>query len=82
MSRNDDDFWEYMMYNETCNNNETNSSWGCSGEIFKFVVGAVVVIIILALLLGVGIPGAMWGFFAKVILVVGFFTLLGSLGRK
>lgn len=82
MSRNDDDFWEYMMYSETNNDNDVNSSWGCSGEIFKFVVGAVAVIIILALLLGVGISGAVWGFFAKVILVVGFFTLLGSLGKK
>ena len=82
MSRDDDDFWEYMMYDETCNNEGVNSSWGCSGEIFKFVVIAVAVIIILALLLGVGIPGAVWGFFAKVILVIGFFTFLGSLGKK
>ena len=56
-------------------------SGGCSGEVFKFVLIVIVVIIVSELLLGVGIPGVVWGFFGKIILVVGFFTLLGKLGK-
>lgn len=56
-------------------------SGGSSGGIFKFVLIVIAVIIVLALLLGVSIPGAVWGFFGKIILVVGFFTLLSKLGK-
>lgn len=71
----DDDYWRYMNSGGDC------GGGGFSGEVFKFVLIAIAVIIVLALLLGVGIPGAVWGFFGKIILVVGFFTLLSKLGK-
>ena len=48
----------------------------------KFVAIVIAVIIVLPLLLGVAIPRVVWGLFGKVLLVVGFFTFLGSFGRS
>lgn len=68
---------------------ETDSSVGyCSGRsstsrggmrAFKVTVGICVGFVLLAVLLGVEVSGAVIGFFFKIILVVGFFTLLGKL---
>lgn len=74
-----DDYWQYMNSGGDCGG--CGFSGGGSGEIFKFVLIAITVIIVFALLLGVGIPGAVWGFFGKIILVVGFFTLFSKLGK-
>ena len=74
-----DDYWEYMNSGGECGGGGFSGS--CSGIIFKYVLIMIAVIIVLALLLGVGIPGAVWGFFGKIILVVGFFTLLSKLGK-
>ena len=49
------------------------------GVVLKGTVIVIIVILLLALVLGVAVPGAVWGFFGKVILVVGFFTLLGKI---
>ena len=75
----DDEYWRYMNSGGDCGGG--GFSGGSSGGIFKFVLIAIAVIIVLALLLGVGIPGAVWGFFGKIILVVGFFTLLSQLAK-
>mgnify|MGYP003296450489 FL=1 len=68
---------------------ETDSNVGyCGGRsstsrggmrAFKVTVGICVGFVLLAVLLGVEVSGAVIGFFLKIILVVGFFTLLGKL---
>ncbi len=47
-----------------------------SGGMFKVVVGVCVGIVVLALLLGVAIPGAVIELLLKIILIVGLLTLL------
>lgn len=81
---NDNDYWDddYFITHYGLNDGGGNCPGGCSGGVFKFTIIVIGVIIILALLLGVGIPGAVWGFFGKVILLVGFFAFLGSIGGK
>lgn len=51
-----DEYWQYMNSEEDCGG--CVFSGGGSGEIFKFVLIAITVIIVFTLLLGVGIPGA------------------------
>ncbi len=74
----DDDYWEYMNSGGSYGG---GYSGGCFSGIFKFVLIAIVIFVVLALLLGVAIPGAVWELFGKIILVVGFFTLLSKLGK-
>lgn len=78
------DYWDddYFLIHMQSENSGANYSGGCSGSIFKFVAIAIGVIIVLALLLGVGIPGAVWKFFLEILLVVGVFTLIGKAGGK
>ena len=75
----DDDHWEYVHTSGSGGGNYTGS---CSGEIFKCVLVVVVVLIVLALLLGVEIPGVVWKFFLEVVAVVGVFAWIGSWGKK
>lgn len=77
----DDDYIRYSYHSVEEGENGSNFSGGNPGGVFKFAVSVIVVLIALALLLGVGIPGAVWSFFGKVILVVGFFTLLAQILR-
>lgn len=76
----EDDYWRYVNASSDYGNSGTMD--GCVGVIFKIVLSVIAVVIVWALLLGVGIPVAVWGFFVKVILVVGFFAFLGSLGSR
>ena len=75
-----DDYWEYVHFSGDYGGGDFPGDY--SSEIFKIVIIGIAVIVVLALLLGIGIPGAVWGFFSKIILVVGFFALLGFLGSK
>ena len=82
---NKDRAMDYHIFEET-NKTNGNSYYGGTGRsggsgVLKGTVITIVVLILLAFVLGVGIPGAVWGFFGKVILVVGFFTLLGKIFR-
>ena len=70
---------DYYVFEESCKDSSNYHIGGTGGGVFKGTVILIAAIIVLALVLGVGIPGAVWGFFAKVILVVGFFTVLSKL---
>lgn len=60
-----------------CSGRSSTSGGGMGA--FKVTVGICVGFVLLAVLLGVEVSGAVIGFFLKIILVVGFFTLLGKL---
>ena len=49
---------------------------GSSPSLFKIVLWVVIAIIVLAVLLGVAIPGSVIGFLLKVLLFAGLLTLL------
>ena len=49
--------------------------------VFEFVLIAIALIIVLAFLLRVAIPGALLGLFLKIIFVVGFFKLFSKTGK-
>jgi hypothetical protein len=73
---NKDQMMDYLIFEESCNEN-TNAHTGSSGGgVFKVTLIFIVILILLALILGVGVPGEVLGFFIKVLLIVGFFTLL------
>lgn len=76
-----DQMMDYHIFEETCKNDSSyyvrNS--GSGGGVFKGTAIVIIVLIVLALVLGVGVPGEVLGFFATVLLVVGWFTLLGKL---
>ena len=81
---NNNDYWDNDFIRHSYHFGEegqsgSNFSGGNPGGVFKFVVNIIIVLIVLALLLGVGMPGAVWSFFGKIILVVGFFALLDKL---
>lgn len=78
-----DQMMDYHIFEET-NKDSGNSyysgkSHGGGCGVLGGTVIVILVILFLAFTLGVGVPAAVWGFFAKVILVVGFFTVLGKL---
>lgn len=75
---NDDFYWRHY-HSGGDGEGGGNFTGGSPGGVFKGVVIIIVVIVGLALLLGVGIPGAVWGFFGKLILFFGFFTLLDKI---
>ena len=54
----------------------SSSGGSSSGGMFKVVVGVCVGIVVLALLLGVAIPGAVIELLLKIILIAGLLTLL------
>ena len=72
-----EDWKDAYIYHELLNDTESsNYSGSCSGSgFFKVVVGICVGIIILALLLGVEIPGAVITLFLQIIVVAGLIAL-------
>ena len=83
---NDNDYWDdeyFLTHYDSEYSGGTNCSGGCTGDIFKFALIAVGVIIVLALLLGVEMNAAVVGFLFKVLLVTGWFAFLGFIfGEK
>ena len=78
-----DQMMDYYIFEET-NKDAGNPYCGGTGRsggggVLKGTVITIIVLILLAFVLGVGVPATVWGFFAKVILVVGFFTVLGKI---
>lgn len=74
------DVYEYHEFlNETdqeIGHGGSSRGGSSSGGMFKVVVGVCVGIVVLALLLGVAIPGAVIELLLKIILIVGLLTLL------
>lgn len=57
-------------------NNTSGSFRGSPPSLFKIVLWVVIAIIVLAMLLGVAIPGSVIGFLLEVLLFAGLLTLL------
>ena len=80
---NDNDYWDdeffRMHYMSGENSGGSYNSDGCLIDLFKIVVIVIAIFVVLALLLGVEMNGAVIGFFFKVILVVGWFAFLSFL---
>ena len=74
-----DQMLDYQLFEECCRESGNVSVGGSGGSVFSGTLVVIAVLIVLAVVLGVGIPAAVWGFFIKVILVVGFFTVLSKL---
>ncbi len=83
MSDHDDWFEGYMKY-EMMNESSGGGagSLPSGGAIFGIVVAICIGIIVLAVLFGVEIPGAVIEFFLQIIGAVGFFAFLGFVFKK
>ena len=74
------DWKDAYIFNEIINDSESNNTYRSSsgssgGSFFAVVVCVCVGILLLALLLGVAIPGTVITFFIKIILFAGFIAL-------
>ena len=75
-----DDFVKYTLMSESTDGGKVHGPSG--GAVFGVVVAICIGIVLLALVLGVEIPGAVIELFLKIILGVGFFAVLGFVFKK
>ena len=75
-----DDYIKYTLMSESADNGKVHGPSG--GAVFGVVVAICVGIVLLALVVGVEIPGAVIELFLKIILGVGFFVFLGFVFKK
>lgn len=74
------DFVKYTLMSESGDNGKAHGPSG--GALFGVVVAICIGIVLLALVLGVEISGAVIELFLKIILGVGFFVFLGFVFKK
>lgn len=75
-----DDYIKYTLMSESADNGKVHGPSG--GAVFGVAVAICAGIVLLALVLGVEIPGAVIELFLKIILGVGFFVFLGFVFKK
>ena len=75
-----DDFVKYTLMSESTDNGKVHGSSG--GAVFGVVIAICIGIVLLALVLGVEVPGAVIEFLLQIIVAVGFFVFLGFVFKK
>ena len=77
----EDRMMDYHIFEETSNDSTSGNYGSSGGGCFTYVIVGVITLIVLSLLLGVAIPGAVWKLFLTVIGICLFLGWWSNLGK-